>query len=99
MQAEETHNTLKFATRASAVKIAAVRNRLSDEQSQLLAHQAQIRDLKAQLARLQAEAQPVGADVDTMQARLPQYLPPFGIVLRAVSAAHTSLSVHKALNL
>ena len=38
-QAEETHNTLKFATRAKSVKIAASRNEIMDDKSMIVRYQ------------------------------------------------------------
>jgi predicted RNase H-like nuclease (RuvC/YqgF family) len=56
LQAEETHNTLKFAARAKKVKITAVRNNINDERSQIMMYQQQVQKLKIQLTELKAQA-------------------------------------------
>lgn len=56
MQAEETHNTLKFAARAKKVKITASRNKINDERSQIMMYQQQVVSLKQQLNELKAQA-------------------------------------------
>lgn len=56
MQAEETHNTLKFAARAKKVKITASRNKINDDRSQIMMYQQQVQELKLQLHDLKAQA-------------------------------------------
>lgn len=56
VQAEETHNTLKFAARAKKVKITASRNKINDERSQIMMYQQQVNSLKQQLHELKAQA-------------------------------------------
>jgi centromeric protein E len=69
VQAEETHNTLKFATRAKAVKIAAVRNKIADNRSQIMLYQQQIHDLRRQLVLVQKRQTCVTAEeYDSIQA-------------------------------
>ncbi|KAK9821387.1 hypothetical protein WJX74_007412 [Apatococcus lobatus] len=48
-QAEETHNTLKFATRAKKVAIAAQRNEIMDQSSLIRRYQEEISQLRSQL--------------------------------------------------
>lgn len=56
VQAEETHNTLKFAARAKKVKITASRNKINDERSQIMMYQQQVQELKLQLHELKTQA-------------------------------------------
>ncbi|EPS69031.1 hypothetical protein M569_05730 [Genlisea aurea] len=49
---EETHNTLKFASRAKRVEIYASRNRIIDEKSLIKKYQREISSLKAELDQL-----------------------------------------------
>lgn len=53
-QAEETHNTLKFATRAKMVKIAVSKNEIVDDKSLIRRYQREVQELKQQLARITA---------------------------------------------
>ena len=48
-QAEETHNTLKFATRAKKIEITAQRNRIVDQASLIRRYQDEIQTLRSQL--------------------------------------------------
>ena len=48
-QAEETHNTLKFATRAKKVEITAQRNEIVDQASLIRRYQEEILTLRSQL--------------------------------------------------
>ena len=48
-QAEETHNTLKFATRAKKIEIAAQRNEIVDQASLIRRYQEEIQTLRSQL--------------------------------------------------
>ena len=48
-QAEETHNTLKFATRAKKIEITAQRNEILDQSSLIRRYQQEIAALRAQL--------------------------------------------------
>jgi len=56
-QAEETHTTLKFATRAKSVKIAASRNEILDEKSMIVRYQKEILTLKRKLEQVMAAKQ------------------------------------------
>jgi predicted RNase H-like nuclease (RuvC/YqgF family) len=49
---EETHNTLKFASRAKRVEIYAARNRMIDEKSLIKKYQREISSLKQELDQL-----------------------------------------------
>ncbi|XP_011628945.1 kinesin-like protein KIN-7D, mitochondrial isoform X1 [Amborella trichopoda] len=49
---EETHNTLKFASRAKRVEIRAARNRIIDEKSLIKKYQKEISNLKQELDQL-----------------------------------------------
>ena len=49
-QMEETNNTLKFASRAKLIKIAASRNDIIDEKSLIRKYQREITELRQQLA-------------------------------------------------
>ena len=49
LQAEETHNTLKFATRAKKIEVVAQRNEILDQSSLIARYQAEIAMLRAQL--------------------------------------------------
>lgn len=77
-QAEETHNTLKFATRARSVRILASRNELLDDKSMIMRYQREILGLKNQLQKVmeikRAGGTVAGADTEVvldMQARTP----------------------------
>lgn len=48
-QAEETHNTLKFATRAKKIEITAQRNEIVDQASLIRRYQEEIQTLRSQL--------------------------------------------------
>ncbi|KAL3142364.1 hypothetical protein ABBQ38_002701 [Trebouxia sp. C0009 RCD-2024] len=48
-QAEETHNTLKFATRAKKIEITAQRNEIVDQASLIRRYQEEIQSLRSQL--------------------------------------------------
>lgn len=48
-QAEETHNTLKFANRAKMVRIVVTRNEVVDTKSLIKKYEAEIAQLKSQL--------------------------------------------------
>lgn len=48
-QAEETHNTLKFATRAKKIEITAQRNEIVDQASLIRRYQEEIQALRSQL--------------------------------------------------
>lgn len=48
-QAEETHNTLKFANRCKKIEINARRNEILGDNSLILRYQEEIRRLKAEL--------------------------------------------------
>ena len=48
-QAEETHNTLKFATRAKKIEIKAQRNKIVDQASLIRRYQEEIHALRTQL--------------------------------------------------
>ena len=48
-QAEETHNTLKFATRAKKIEITAQRNEILDQSSLIRRYQEEIAALRQQL--------------------------------------------------
>lgn len=48
-QAEETHNTLKFATRAKKIEIKAQRNEIVDQASLIRRYQEEIHVLRTQL--------------------------------------------------
>lgn len=54
LQAEETLNTLKFATRAKKVKITALRNKINDEKSQIMMYQRKVHALQQQLQEVKA---------------------------------------------
>ncbi|XP_072978173.1 kinesin-like protein KIN-7D, chloroplastic [Typha angustifolia] len=50
--AEETHNTLKFAHRAKCIEIQASQNKIMDEKSLIKKYQSEIRSLKEELEKL-----------------------------------------------
>ena len=52
-QAEETHNTLKFAMRAKAVRVSATRNERSNTYELLMRYQQEVADLRQQLWHMQ----------------------------------------------
>lgn len=54
-QAEETHNTLKFATRAKKIEIAAQRNEIVDQASLIRRYQEEIQTLRSQLESVARE--------------------------------------------
>lgn len=65
-QAEETHNTLKFATRAKKIEITAQRNEIVDQASLIRRYQEEIQTLRSQLegvARERGGAMPMPAAV------------------------------------
>lgn len=65
-QAEETHNTLKFATRAKKIEITAQRNEIVDQASLIRRYQEEIQALRSQLdgvARERGGAMPLPAVV------------------------------------
>lgn len=65
-QAEETHNTLKFATRAKKIEITAQRNEIVDQASLIRRYQEEIQTLRSQLegvARERGGAIPMPAAV------------------------------------
>lgn len=81
MQAEETLNTLKFATRAKKVKITATRNKINDEKSQIMMYQRKVHELQQQLQEVKAAQAITGTtapsvappiSVDDMQVCAPQ---------------------------
>eukprot|EP00210_Caulerpa_lentillifera_P008327 g7943.t2 len=55
-QAEETHNTLKFASRAKKIEIKTTKNELLDQKSLLARYQREIADLKLQLKEMAQKA-------------------------------------------
>lgn len=55
-QAEETHNTLKFASRAKKIEIKTSKNELMDHKSLLARYQREIVDLKIQLKVMSEKA-------------------------------------------
>lgn len=55
-QAEETHNTLKFASRAKKIEIKTSKNELLDHKSLLARYQREIADLKLQLKEMSERA-------------------------------------------
>lgn len=55
-QAEETHNTLKFASRAKKIEIKTSKNELLDHKSLLARYQREIADLKLQLKQMSERA-------------------------------------------
>ncbi|KAK9812513.1 hypothetical protein WJX73_005189 [Symbiochloris irregularis] len=57
-QAEETHNTLKFATRAKKIEVQARRNEATDTSSLLIRAELEIAQLKSQLEALQRSPRP-----------------------------------------
>ena len=61
LHAEESHNTLKFASRAKCVRTVPLCQERSDPATLLKKYEAQIRDLKAQLARAEARRPPPAA--------------------------------------
>ncbi|KAK9816490.1 hypothetical protein WJX72_000928 [[Myrmecia] bisecta] len=65
-QAEETHNTLKFATRAKKIEIVAQRNEIMDQSSLIMRYQSEIQQLRSQLESVTAQRSspygPVGHD-------------------------------------
>ncbi len=54
-QAEETHNTLKFATRAKKIEITAQRNEIVDQASLIRRYQEEIQTLRSQLETVARE--------------------------------------------
>ena len=54
-QAEETHNTLKFATRAKKIEITAQRNEIVDQASLIRRYQDEIQTLRSQLENVARE--------------------------------------------
>ena len=54
-QAEETHNTLKFATRAKKIEITAQRNEIVDQASLIRRYQEEIKTLRSQLQAVARE--------------------------------------------
>ena len=54
-QAEETHNTLKFATRAKKIEITAQRNEIVDQASLIRRYQEEIQTLRSQLEAVARE--------------------------------------------
>lgn len=48
-QAEETHNTLKFASRAKKISVTAKRNEVMDQSSLIQRYQQELSTLRAQL--------------------------------------------------
>lgn len=54
-QAEETHNTLKFATRAKKIEISAQRNEIVDQASLIRRYQEEIQTLRSQLEAVARE--------------------------------------------
>eukprot|EP00210_Caulerpa_lentillifera_P005746 g5493.t2 len=55
-QAEETHNTLKFASRAKKIEIKTSKNELMDHKSLLARYQREIAELKTQLKEMSERA-------------------------------------------
>ncbi|DBB05620.1 TPA: hypothetical protein ACH3X1_012239 [Trebouxia sp. C0004] len=65
-QAEETHNTLKFATRAKKIEITAQRNEIVDQASLIRRYQEEIQTLRSQLeavARERGDHIPIPAQI------------------------------------
>lgn len=54
-QAEETHNTLKFASRAKKIAIAAKRNEIMDQSTLISRYQEEITTLRSQLDMVMRE--------------------------------------------
>jgi len=75
-QAEETHNTLKFATRAKKIEIKAERNEIMDSRSLIRRYQLEIADLKRQLEVLamEREATPMDATISNINKDMEEQL-------------------------
>eukprot|EP00887_Chlorella_sp_A99_P008132 scaffold12.g8132.t1 len=75
-QAEETHNTLKFASRAKKIEVTAVRNEIMDQSSLIARYQQEIALLKGQLEIVMRERgglplhDPLNPEVRTLRERL-----------------------------
>jgi len=77
-QAEETHNTLKFASRAKKISITAKRNEIMDQSSLIARYQQEISLLKGQLDVMMRERgeggenvhNPMSPEVRTLRERL-----------------------------
>jgi len=77
-QAEETHNTLKFASRAKKISITAKRNEIMDQSSLIARYQQEISLLKGQLDLVMRERgeggetvhNPMSPEVRTLRERL-----------------------------
>ncbi|CAD7695675.1 unnamed protein product [Ostreobium quekettii] len=75
-QAEETHNTLKFASRAKKIQVKTSRNEIMDDKSLIRRYQLEIADLKRQLEVLtmQREATPMDATVSNINKDMEEQL-------------------------
>jgi len=75
-QAEETHNTLKFASRAKKIQIKTARNEIMDDKSLIRRYQLEIADLKRQLEVLatQREATPMDASISNINRDMEEQL-------------------------
>ncbi|CAD7702378.1 unnamed protein product [Ostreobium quekettii] len=75
-QAEETHNTLKFASRAKKIQIKTARNEIMDDKSLIRRYQLEIADLKRQLEVLamQREATPKDASISNINRDMEEQL-------------------------
>ncbi|KAL6784755.1 KIN7A [Auxenochlorella protothecoides x Auxenochlorella symbiontica] len=75
-QAEETHNTLKFASRAKKIAIAAKRNEIMDQSTLISRYQEEITTLRSQLDIVMRERgglplhDPLHPEIRTLQERL-----------------------------
>lgn len=75
-QAEETHNTLKFASRAKRIEVSVARNEIMDQSSLIARYQQEIQLLKGQLDMVMRERgglplhDPLHPEVRTLRERL-----------------------------
>ena len=74
MQAEETHNTLKFALRAKQIEVTAVRNEIMDQSSLIARYQQEIALLKGQLDIVMRERELGVTDAPAAQPMAPGLL-------------------------
>ncbi|GMH42753.1 hypothetical protein BSKO_10672 [Bryopsis sp. KO-2023] len=87
MQAEEAHNTLKFASRAKKIAISCAKNEIMDEKSLIRRYQAEVKQLRRQLeltmsqreaptppAAQHKENDEVEEEISTLRSRLEEEL-------------------------
>lgn len=90
-QAEETLNTLKFATRAKKVKITAMRNKINDDKSQIMMYQRKVHELQLQLQEVKAAQATTGTTA-------PSIAPPVSVDDMQVSARAAFCDITTELN-